>query len=215
MKKQRIIAVSAFAVRKVLPFRAKGDADRPALNHIVIEPLNNEEGVIIAATDGHVIGCYRDQHGSSNDRWVVDISEEFERAIHCRDAIEIVVNNEEGFTRSASIATRPPNARYLTEYSRGEFPRWQNAIPFDAKPTKDATLRCNPKLIRRIASAFPDKSIVSLHPCTQVSRYGVESSDGAGAIIAQGADKDFFVAFAPMKEPSSTWETRFPEWLKP
>lgn len=184
MSIKRKIWVNAKLVAALWPFAAKEDY-RYFLNGVLIEP-HPKEGVVIVATNGHMMMVAHDENGYSNGRHIVTVSKPMlslckKKQTRTFDAIKNLQ-----FVGETVLAWR-------TLYTETEDPETQNIVRKETLKRPSFSEKFKPG----VAMAEESKGIDGKYPDWQrvVPQEFVESSKASASESEPEAGKQFYITF--------------------
>ena len=214
LKIERTIDVCALGLSAILPFRAK-DASDSRLEKVCIEK-HSSGGVVISASNGHLLGIYYDESGSTSSRWTVKIPIEFQRDMKKHGVRRVKFDEVYGWSVSEKVKMNsldedePPSVLFRTEKDY-VFPKWNSVIPHEAQPCHDGIGIIDPKYFGMAMEAFKGAGAVRMYLS---SRHSVPSIFRASGFRVDGLDYSNLVVVVMGIKDDTTWKDRIPEWLE-
>ncbi|MHC8493397.1 hypothetical protein ACTU44_11890 [Thalassospira sp. SM2505] len=192
------------------------------LNGVFIEP-HPDGGVLMVATDGHVLAAIRDRNAriEGDGGWICPIpKQQFITALKRKDAGTLHFVGNTAYLIDAIIGIEACEDGFdptkITEFHRaiayappidGTFPDWRKVIPHDAID-KTSRFAVNGKHFDRFTKAIAtlaESGVAALNISTP-------PDDQSPVMITSGATRDFFGLVMPMRDYSEGGATAY-EWL--
>jgi len=189
------ITISAEYLRLAQLFASKEDA-RYYLKGVNVEPHPSGAGVLIVATDGHVMGIFYDREGYVPESMLIAFDKGLISALKSEKSERcgriVTVRGGRLTVMTKDIEGNPLEEKYIKPGNikiDGTFPQWRMVLPAEFEPCYFAI---NPKLLKPfeiVASALGGKN-PGVH--FRTTAYN-------GPIEVTIANKDFYGVIMPMK----------------
>lgn len=212
-KHERIIDVCALGLVAVLPFRAPVHGEH-GLRNVLVEQ-HPEKGVILAATNGHLMGLYYDPNGKTSERWTVNISNEFRRDIKRGTVERVKFDDVHGWSVERRVEMNSmekdplPNILFRVEKEHS-FPGWKRVVTFGATPCDDGIGILHPKYLGMALESFKGSSNVRMF---MSDRYSAPSIFRATGFRDDEFDYSRLCVVVMGMKDDATWKDRIPDWI--